>query len=139
MKDEDKVFIHPYDDPQVIAGQGTIAKEIIDQAGPEVDAVFVAVGGGGLLAGILTYLKNKHPKIKVIAVESEDSACLQAALEEWSHTADGPHCLLVAYWICKVVPPVKGLPHTAVRGRSAGGGQVHHHRRREAPEPADDK
>ena len=69
MKEEDQVFIHPYDDPQVIAGQGTIAKEIIDQAGPEVDAVFVAVGGGGLLAGILTYLKDMHPKIKVIAVE----------------------------------------------------------------------
>ena len=82
MKEEDQVFIHPYDDPQVIAGQGTIAKEIIDQAGPEVDAVFVAVGGGGLLAGILTYLKEKLPRTKVIAVESEDSACLQAALEE---------------------------------------------------------
>ena len=82
MKKEELVFIHPYDDLQVIAGQGTIAKEIIEQAGPELDAVFVAVGGGGLLAGILTYLKDMHPKIKVIAVESEDSACLQAALEE---------------------------------------------------------
>tara|TARA_B110000467_G_scaffold77027_1_gene69631 strand:+ start:1385 stop:2917 length:1533 start_codon:yes stop_codon:yes gene_type:complete len=73
-------FIHPFDDPDVIAGQGTIAKEIIAQAGETIDAIFVAVGGGGLLAGILTYIKELYPHIKVIGVESEESACLQAAM-----------------------------------------------------------
>jgi threonine dehydratase len=75
-------FIHPFDDPEVIAGQGTIAKEIIAQIGGDpIDALFVAVGGGGLLAGILTYIKELHPHIKVVGVESEESACLYAALK----------------------------------------------------------
>ena len=74
-------FIHPFDDPEVIAGQGTIGKEIIDEMGSSIDAIFVAVGGGGLLAGILTYIKEYHPNIKIIGVESEESACLKAAIE----------------------------------------------------------
>ena len=59
-------FIHPFDDPEVIAGQGTIGKEIIDEMGSSIDAIFVAVGGGGLLAGILTYIKEYHPNIKIM-------------------------------------------------------------------------
>ena len=74
-------FIHPFDDPDVIAGQGTIAKEIISQMGDTIDAIFVAVGGGGLLAGILTYIKELHPEIKVIGIESEESSCLKAAMK----------------------------------------------------------
>ena len=74
-------FIHPFDDAEVIAGQGTIAKEIMSQLGDTIDAIFVAVGGGGLLAGILTYIKSLHPKIKVIGIESEESACLSAAMK----------------------------------------------------------
>ena len=74
-------FIHPFDDLEVIAGQGTIGKEIIDEMGSSIDAIFVAVGGGGLLAGILTYVKEYHPNIKVIGVESEESACLKAAID----------------------------------------------------------
>ncbi len=73
-------MIPPFDSPDVIAGQGTIAKEILEQA-PHLDYVFVAVGGGGLLAGIAVYLKQLRPDIKIIAVEANDSACLQAALE----------------------------------------------------------
>lgn len=73
------VFVHPYDDPDVIAGQGTIAMEIIRQLPQGLDAVFVPVGGGGLLAGIAVFLKWVRPEIKIIAVEPEDAACLYAA------------------------------------------------------------
>ena len=73
-------LIPPFDDEDVIAGQGTIGKEIIE-ANPEIDTLFIAVGGGGLAAGIATYIKAIRPDIKIIAVEAEDSACLQAALE----------------------------------------------------------
>lgn len=74
-------FIHPYDDWDVIAGQGTIAKEILEQSNHDLDAIFVPVGGGGLIAGILAYIKHKNPNIKIIAVEPENSACLSAAIK----------------------------------------------------------
>ncbi len=72
-------MIPPFDHPNVIAGQGTIAKEMLEQLS-EFDYVFVAVGGGGLAAGIAVYLKQIKPEIKVIGVESEESACLGAAM-----------------------------------------------------------
>lgn len=75
-----RTFIHPYDDPSVIIGQGTVGKEIWEDLST-VDKVFVPVGGGGLISGISVYLKSKNPNIQIIAVESEDSACLSAALE----------------------------------------------------------
>jgi len=74
-------FIHPFDDPLVIAGQGTVAMEIIRQQQSQIDAIFVPCGGGGLVAGIATYIKYLYPQIKIIAVESEDSNCLQQALQ----------------------------------------------------------
>ena len=73
-------LIHPFDDPDVIAGQGTIAKELIQQ-NAHLDKIFVPVGGGGLAAGIAVYIKQLLPEIKVIAVEPEDSCCLKEALE----------------------------------------------------------
>ena len=73
------MFIHPYDDGDVIAGQGTIAKELLDQL-ENVDYVFIPVGGGGLLAGMAVYLHHINPNIKIIAVEPENSACLHHAL-----------------------------------------------------------
>jgi len=73
-------FVHPYDDEEVMAGQGTIAKELLTQLS-EIDYVFIPVGGGGLLGGMLSYLKTHAPHIKVIAVEVNDSACLYAALK----------------------------------------------------------
>ncbi|WP_428239652.1 threonine ammonia-lyase, biosynthetic [Gynuella sp.] len=73
-------YVHPYDDPEVIAGQGTIAREIFHQT-QEVDAIFVPVGGGGLIAGIAAYTKYIRPTTKVIGVEFEESACLKAAKE----------------------------------------------------------
>jgi threonine dehydratase len=74
------VFVSPYDDPDVIAGNGTIAVEMLRQHPDPIDAVFVPVGGGGLLAGVLSYLKFLRPETAVIAVESDDAACLDAAL-----------------------------------------------------------
>ena len=89
-------MIPPYDDPDVIAGQGTIAHEIIGQCN-NIDTVYVQIGGGGLAAGIATYIKSLLPQVKVIGVEAEGSACMKAALKAGapvdigyvSHFADG--------------------------------------------------
>ena len=68
-------FVHPFDDPDVIAGQGTIAMEILRQRhGDNIDAIFVPIGGGGLISGIAAYVKSLYPRIKVIGVEPEDAA-----------------------------------------------------------------
>jgi threonine dehydratase len=75
-------FVHPYDDPDVIAGQGTVGKEMLEQmGGQQLDAVFVCVGGGGLLAGIAAWIKAKSPNTRVIAVEPDDSDCFARAYE----------------------------------------------------------
>jgi threonine dehydratase len=74
-------YIHPYDDEDVIAGQGTIAMEILHQHTEELEAIFVPVGGGGLIAGIAAYVKYLRPEIKVIGVEPDDAACLYEALK----------------------------------------------------------
>ena len=80
-RDRGLVFVHPFDDPDVIAGQGTIAMEILRQRhGDEIDAIFVPVGGGGLIAGIAAYAKSLYPKIKIIGVEPEDSAGMYESL-----------------------------------------------------------
>ena len=73
-------FIHPFDDPAVIAGQGTIGRELDDQMDPEVTAVFVPIGGGGLISGIASYLKYKRPHVKIIGVEPTDSAAMKTSL-----------------------------------------------------------
>jgi threonine dehydratase len=75
-------FIHPFDDPDVIAGQGTVAVELVRQASRPLDYVFVCCGGGGLLAGMATYLRYVWPQTKIIGVEPEDAACVQAALHK---------------------------------------------------------
>lgn len=75
-------YIHPFDDPDVIAGQGTVAMEILRQYPGHIDAIFVAVGGGGLCAGIAAYVKYVRPEVKVFAVESDESTCLKAALKK---------------------------------------------------------
>lgn len=82
VEEKNLVYIHPYDDPEVIAGQGTIGMEILRQHTGQLDAVFVPVGGGGLLAGVAAYIKYVRPEVKVIAVEPEDAACLKAAMEK---------------------------------------------------------
>ncbi|MBE2899132.1 threonine ammonia-lyase, biosynthetic [Pasteurellaceae bacterium 20609_3] len=72
-------FIPPFDAPKVIAGQGTLGMELLQQL-PQIDRIFVPVGGGGLAAGVAVLIKQLMPQIKVIGVESKDSACLKAAL-----------------------------------------------------------
>tara|TARA_B100001769_G_scaffold190786_1_gene151595 strand:+ start:1503 stop:3035 length:1533 start_codon:yes stop_codon:yes gene_type:complete len=81
VKKEGYTFIHPYDDIDVIAGQGTVGKELIEQISADIDAIFVPVGGGGLLAGLGTYVKALSPKTKIIGVEPDDAACLKLALD----------------------------------------------------------
>ncbi len=66
-------FVHPFDDPDVIAGQGTVAMEILRQHQGPLDAVFVAIGGGGLIAGVASYIKAVRPEVKVIGVQMNDS------------------------------------------------------------------
>ncbi len=74
-------FVHPYDDPDVIAGQGTIGMEILRQSTRPVHAVFVAVGGGGLIAGIAAYIKRLRPSVRVIGVEPVDSDAMTRSLK----------------------------------------------------------
>ncbi len=72
-KKQGLTFVHPFDDPDVIAGQGTIAMEILRQHQGPLDAVFVAIGGGGLISGVANYIKAVRPEIKVIGVQMNDS------------------------------------------------------------------
>jgi len=74
-------FVHPYDDPDVIAGQGTIAMEILEQHPEPIDAIFCCVGGGGLLSGIAAYVKAVRPEIKVIGVEAVDADAMTQSLK----------------------------------------------------------
>src|SRR3989344_3726524 len=74
-------FVHPYDDPEVIAGQGTIGMEILKQHSGPIHAVFVPVGGGGLIAGIAVYIKQLRPEIKIIGVEPEDADAMDLSLK----------------------------------------------------------
>ncbi len=74
-------FVHPYDDPDVIAGQGTVGMEILRQHNGPIDAIFVPVGGGGLIAGIAAYIKFVRPETKIIGVEPDDADCLNRAMK----------------------------------------------------------
>ncbi|MFY9178820.1 MAG: threonine ammonia-lyase, biosynthetic [Venatoribacter sp.] len=80
VEEKKMTYVHPYDDPDVIAGQGTVAMEILRQLSGPLDAVFIPVGGGGLIAGMAAYIKALRPEVKVIGVESTESPCLAAAL-----------------------------------------------------------
>jgi threonine dehydratase len=80
-KEKGSVFIHPYDDPDIIAGQGTIGFEILKQHKSLPDMIFVPVGGGGLIAGIAVYVKMLCPNIRIIGVEPEDADAMKKSLE----------------------------------------------------------
>jgi threonine dehydratase len=77
---EKKTFVHPYDDPDVIAGQGTIGMELLRQSRAPIDAVFVPVGGGGLIAGIAAYIKRLRPEVRIIGVEPEEADAMARSL-----------------------------------------------------------
>ncbi len=74
-------FVHPYNDPEVIAGQGTIGVEILRQHAQAIDAIFVPVGGGGLIAGIAAYVKRVRPSVKIIGVEPVDADAMTRSLK----------------------------------------------------------
>src|SRR5437868_11136482 len=75
------VFVHPYDDPEVIAGQGTIGMEILRQHPGELHAIFVPIGGGGLIAGIAAYVKRVRPAVRIIGVEPVDADAMARSLK----------------------------------------------------------
>ena len=81
-KQKNATFIHPYDDPDVIAGQGTIGMEILRQHTGSIHAIFVPVGGGGLISGIAAYVKRLYPKIKIIGVEPVDADAMYRSLQK---------------------------------------------------------
>lgn len=80
-KKQNLTFVHPFDDPDVIAGQGTIGMEILRQHQAPLDAVFVPIGGGGLAAGVAAYIKAVRPEIKVIGVQMNDSDAMRRSVE----------------------------------------------------------
>jgi len=81
VREEGRIFVHPYDDPDIIAGQGTIGKEIVEQHEGRLDAIFVPVGGGGLIAGIASYVKALRPEVRIIGVEPDDAAAMKRSLD----------------------------------------------------------
>lgn len=83
VRDEGLTYVHPFDDAQLIAGQGTLGLEVI-QDWPDVDAIVVPIGGGGLIAGVSMAVKSFNPKIKVIGVESSDGPAMKASLDAGS-------------------------------------------------------
>ena len=83
VRDQGLTYVHPFDDAQLIAGQGTLGLEIV-QDWPEVDAVIVPIGGGGLIAGVSMAVKSHNPKIRVIGVESSDGPAMQKSLDAGS-------------------------------------------------------
>jgi threonine dehydratase len=83
MRDRGLTYIHAFDDPDVIAGQGTIGMEVLRQhSGEDIDAIFIAVGGGGLIAGIGAYVKALYPKIRIIGVEADDANAMFESLKQ---------------------------------------------------------
>lgn len=80
MREQGLTYVHPFDDPDVIAGQGTVAMEILRQHSGPLDAVFVPVGGGGLIAGSAAYLKALAPHVRVVGVETDDANAMEQSL-----------------------------------------------------------
>ncbi len=96
-------YIAPFDDPDVIAGQGTVGMEILETAGRDLDAIYVPVGGGGLAAGVSVYVKSVKPSVKVYGVEPEDSDCMARSLAAGKPvTLENPG--LFADGVCVKVP-----------------------------------
>ena len=127
LEKEDKLtFVHPYDDPDVIAGQGTIAMEILRQHTQPIHAIFVAIGGGGLIAGVAAYVKQLRPEIRVIGVQPVDSDAMyrsvkakrRVTLEHVGLFADGVAVKQVGRGDLPPVPQTGGRNH-------AGGHRCH--------------
>ncbi len=102
MKETGRIFVHPYDDESVIAGQGTIGLEILQQL-PDVDAILVPIGGGGLISGIAFAAKTLNPKIKIYGVEAEGAASMTNAIAKGKVEAI-PHANTIADGIAVKTP-----------------------------------
>jgi len=87
MREQNLVFVHPFDDPDVIAGQGTIGMDLGRQTGGEMDAVFVPIGGGGLIAGVAVYLKYLWPRLRIIGVQPADSCAMLQSVQAGKRVA----------------------------------------------------
>ena len=98
VREKGLTFIPPYDDSDVIAGQGTVAKEILKER-PEVDAIFVPIGGGGFAAGVSAYVKGVRPSVRVYGVEPVDSDCMARSIEA-GHPVTVEHPGLFADGVC---------------------------------------
>lgn len=85
-EENDRIFIHPFDDPDIIAGQGTVAVEVMNDIDEPVDFVFASIGGGGLIAGLATYFKNVSPQTKLIGIEPAGAASMVEALKRGKPT-----------------------------------------------------
>jgi len=107
-------FIHPYDDPDVIAGNGTIGMEILRRHPDPIEAIFIAVGGGGLIAGVAAYVKFLRPEIKIIGVEPDDAASMHEALKQ------GERVVLdqvgICRWSCRAPGRRGNIPVSAAMG-----------------------
>ena len=88
-EEEGRVFVHPYDDPAIVAGQGTVALELLEDH-PEIDALLVPVGGGGLLAGMAVAARALRPDLRIVGVQSERWPSMVAALAHYEPVLDGP-------------------------------------------------
>lgn len=82
QKEHGCAFIHPFDDEHVIIGQGTLAKEILDDSTEPIDYLFLPIGGGGMASGVSTYFKELSPKTKIIGIEPEGAAAMKASMEQ---------------------------------------------------------
>jgi threonine dehydratase len=119
-------FVHPFDDPYVIAGQGTIAMEILRQHQGPIDAVFVAIGGGGLVSGVAAYIKAVRPEIKVIGVQTTDSDAMARSVRAGKRVTLGDVGLFSDGTAVKLVGEGDVSPRARARGRL----RARRHRRR---------
>ena len=87
VRERNLLYVHAFDDPDVIAGQGTIAVEILRQCGGDIDAVFVPVGGGGLIGGISVYIKSLYPRVRIVGVEPTDANAMFESLQAGRRTS----------------------------------------------------
>ena len=107
-------YVHPFDDEQLIAGQGTLGLEIV-QDWPEVDAVIVPIGGGGLISGVSMAVKSHNPKIRVIGVESSDGP----AMKRRSTARPSSTACACAAWARSISPSCSGSSMSSWRSRIA--------------------
>jgi len=95
-KTSQKVFIHPFDDPKIIEGQATVGLEILEQTSQPIDYIFIPIGGGGLISGVGSYVKQMSPKTKIIGVEPAGAPAMRTSLDQGKVVAMEPGCRSVS-------------------------------------------